>query len=82
MLRSLQRAGVRSSALVLPGRQSGAIEAARAMELFAAVAGAVTASAAPEHAEAEYVLLESGDAQRAMQPVIDLERRRARARMP
>lgn len=75
MLATLQRAGVRSSALVLPGRQSEAIEPAAAMELFAEVA---SAQPGPE----DWVLLESGDAQRAMQPVIERERRRARARMP
>lgn len=76
MLQTLRRAGARSSALVLPGRQNGAIEAAAAMELFAEVATQLRAE------EEEWVLLESGDAQRAMQPVIDRERRRARARMP
>jgi hypothetical protein len=72
MLRSMLRAGARTLALVLPGRQVGAIAPAAAMELFAvALAG---------HAEHEaLVLLESAEAQRDMQLVVERERRRARA---
>jgi hypothetical protein len=72
MLQTLHRAGARSLALVLPGRQIGAIAAVPAMELFALIAA--------RHADHdELVLLEPSDAQHDMQPVIERERRRARA---
>jgi hypothetical protein len=72
MLETLHRAGARTLALVLPGRQTGAIAATAAMELFAVIAA--------RHADHdEIVLLEPGEAQRDMQPVVERERRRARA---
>jgi hypothetical protein len=74
MLDTLARARVRTTALVLPGRNTGAIAAARAMELF------LPATARhPEHDE--LVLLETSEAQRQMEPVAERERRRARAQM-
>ena len=74
MLDTLTRARVRTSALVLPGRNTGALTPAHAMELLLATAGAH-----PEHDE--LVLLELHDAQRDMEPVVERERRRARAQL-
>jgi len=72
MLQTMQRAGARTLALVLPGRQIGAIAPAAAMELFAVIAAS--------HADHEaLVLLEPVEAQRDMQLVVERERRRARA---
>jgi len=74
MLSTLARARVRTTALVLPGRNTGAIAPARAMELFIAVTA--------RHVEHdELVLLETPEAQREMEPVALRERRRARAQL-
>ncbi len=72
MLDTLARARVRSTALVLPGRSAGQVAPARAMEAFVAVS-----SHREEHDE--LILLEAAAAQREMEPVLERERRRARA---
>jgi hypothetical protein len=74
MLDVLARARVRSTALVLPGRNVGCIGAEGAMEAFFGLA-----MHREEHDE--IVLLEPPDAQREMGAVIERERRRARAQM-
>lgn len=72
MLSTLDRARVRASAIALPGRALERLPAARAMELL--LAGVVA------HGEQDaLVVIEDGDAQRAMEPIIERERRRARA---
>jgi hypothetical protein len=74
MLDALARARVRSTALVLPGRNVGRIGASNAMEAFFALA-----MHREEHDE--IVLLEPLEAQREMGAVLERERRRARAQM-
>lgn len=72
MLRTLERAWVRSSVLTLPGRSLDRISPARAMELFIRVAS--------RHAGQDQVtLVESPEGARAMGPVLERERRRERA---
>ena len=72
MLRTLQAARVRSAALVLPGRHTDRIDAATAVEaLIAAIAAA--------ELHDDIVVIEPLEAQRAMEPVIERERRRTRA---
>lgn len=72
MLETLDRARVRASVLALPGRALDRIAAQRAMELFLAQAAA--------HPEQDQVtLIEDHDAQRAMTPVVEREKRRQRA---
>ncbi len=72
ILETLTRARVRASAVVLPGRSLGLIDPATAMESFLKVAG--------RHSEHDDVtLLESADAQKEMAPIVERERRRARA---
>lgn len=70
LLDTLTGAGVRSSALVLPGRALGLIRAADAMERFLAVV-----AAHPEHDEIS--LVEGPEAQREMEPVLLRARRAA-----
>jgi len=72
MLGTLTQARVRASVLVLPGRVLGLVTPVRAMELFLEVAGVH-----PEHDDV--TLVEESEAQRAMEPVVERERRRARA---
>jgi hypothetical protein len=72
MLHALTKARVRASVLVLPGRVLGLIGPVRAMEVFLEVA-----ASHPEHDDV--TLVEESDAQRAMEPVVERERRRARA---
>ena len=72
MLETLTEARVRASVLVLPGRVLGLIGPVRAMEIFLEVAATQT-----EHDDV--TLVEEADAQRAMEPVVERERRRARA---
>jgi len=72
MLTTLTRARVRASVVVLPGRALGLIAPVRAMEIFLRVA-----SGTEEHDE--ITLVEDAEAQRAMEPVVERERRRARA---
>jgi hypothetical protein len=74
MLATLARARVRTTALVLPGRSTRALSPARAMELMLETTG--------DHEDHdELVLLELHEAQREMEPVVERERRRARARL-
>jgi len=75
MLATLTQLGARSSAVVLPGRSGsahGLIDAAVAIETLLA-----TGVGYPDHDQVW--VLESRDAQRLMKPVVDRERRRARA---
>jgi len=72
MLTTLTRARVRASVVVLPGRALGLIPPVRAMEIFLRVAAGTE-----EHDE--ITLVEDADAQRSMEPVVERERRRARA---
>lgn len=72
MLETLDRARVRASVLALPGRSLGRITPQRAMELFL-----VQAAAHPE--QDQVTLIEDADAQRAMAPVVEREKRRLRA---
>lgn len=65
--------GVRSAAMVLPGRSTGALAPDAALEALVAAAGHATD---PD----ELVILESPEAQRIMAPIVDRERRRDRAR--
>jgi hypothetical protein len=73
MLDTLARARVRSTALMLPGRGAG-IAPAKAMESFVSLI-----MHRDEHDE--LILLESPDAQRELEPIIERERRRARAQL-
>jgi hypothetical protein len=71
-LTTLDRARVRASVVGLPGRSLERVPAQRAMELFLERAAA--------HPEQDQVtLIEDLDAQRAMAPVVERERRRVRA---
>ncbi len=72
MLRVLERAKVRTAALVLPGRNREGVSASAAMEAL------VSAAARVPH-EDELILLEPPAAQREMEPIVQRERRRARA---
>ncbi|MBK8169185.1 MAG: leucyl aminopeptidase [Sandaracinaceae bacterium] len=72
MLQTLTKSRVRASVIVLPGRALGRIAPARAMEIFLAIASS--------HAEHDKVtLVDDAEAERAMQPIVERERRRARA---
>jgi hypothetical protein len=64
---------VRTAALVLPGRAVGSVDPARAMDWF------LDESLAYTDRLDELTVLESHDAQRAMQPLVDRARRRALA---
>jgi hypothetical protein len=66
------RARVRAMALVLPGRSTGRVSATVAMENF------VLATAQRKEPD-EVVLIEPPEAQREMDPILQRERRRARA---
>jgi len=72
MLATLTAVRVRASALVLPGRSLARIAAVEAMEHFLAVA-----TDHPEHDE--ITLVEPAEAQKAMGPIVEKARRRARA---
>lgn len=72
MLDTLERARVRTTALVIPGRSARVIAAEPAMEAFIAVSAQRV-----EHDE--LILLEPSEGQREMEPVIERERRKARA---
>lgn len=72
MLDTLDRTKVRASVIALPGRVVGAISPEAAMRLFL--------RRASEHPEQDSTtLIEDAEAQRAMQPVVEQERRRERA---
>jgi hypothetical protein len=73
MLQTLAAVGVRTSAMVLPGRATDRIEPERAIEVFLQVAAA--------HEEHDVVIVvEPEEAQQRMAPVVERERRKARAR--
>jgi hypothetical protein len=74
MLDTLALARVRTSALVLPGRSVLAVPAADAFETF-------VRAALPREDHDELIVLEPHAAQREMEPVLERERRRARAEM-
>jgi len=70
MLDTAVAAGVRTTALVLPGRGTDLVSAAEAMVILVSVARA--------RAEIdELIVLEPADAQKSMEPVLERERRRA-----
>jgi len=72
MLTTLDRALVRTSVIALPGRTSARIEPSHAIKIFL--------GRAAQHPEQDRVtLIEPPDAQRAMMPVVERERRRERA---
>jgi hypothetical protein len=75
MLNTLSRAHVRTTALVLPGRSTHFIGAGAAMEAFV-----TNALHRDEHDE--IIVLEAAEAQKQMEPVVEHERRRARALLP
>jgi hypothetical protein len=70
MLDTAARAGVRTSAIVLPGRSTNLVGPAAAMELLVAVM-----RKRPEHDE--LIVIEPVEAQKHMEPVMERERRRA-----
>ena len=72
MLEVGTRARVRAMALVLPGRSTGRVSAASAIESF------VQATTARREQD-EVVLIETLEAQKEMDPILQRERRRARA---
>ena len=72
MLAAAVRARMRAMALVLPGRNTGCISAVTAMESF------VQATANSRDHD-EVVLIETLEAQKEMDPILQRERRRARA---
>lgn len=75
ILDTLARARVRSTALVLPGRNGARpIAPARAMEVF-------VACTLHRDDHDELILLEPLEAQREMEPVMERERRRARSEL-
>jgi hypothetical protein len=74
MLDTLARARVRTTALVLPGRSLQAVAAADAFETF-------VRAALHRDDHDELIVLEPYAAQREMEPVLERERRRARAEM-
>lgn len=73
MLETIVAARVRSAAIVLPGRDVAVIDADAAIE-------ALIAQEAVSEIRDDIVVIEPVEAQKAMQPVIERERRRARAR--
>jgi hypothetical protein len=68
----VSRAKVRTTAVVLPGRSTGRSAPVAAMESFVA-AGALHGN------QDEVILLETPNAQKEMAPIVQRERRRARA---
>lgn len=72
MLATFAQIGARSSALVLPGRSPASIDPGVAIESLLS-----TGTSFPDHDQVW--VLETLDAQRLMMPVVDRERRRARA---
>ena len=74
MLDTLARARVRTTALVLPGRSMHAVPAAEAFETF-------VRAALHRDDHDELIVLEPHPAQREMEPVLERERRRARAEL-
>ena len=74
ILQALTGARIRSAAIELPGRSIGAMGAADAMERFLRIARRFDELD-------ELILVEGPMAQRAMEPVLERERRRSRARI-
>jgi hypothetical protein len=72
MLEVGTRARVRAMAMVLPGRSTGRVSASSAMEGF-------VQAVARRRDQDEVVLIEPPEAQREMDPILQRERRRARA---
>ena len=72
MFATLQAAGVRRTALVLPGRQLGHLPAAAVMRVFLESIPSLSD-------QDELTVIEQPEAQREMAPVVEGERRRARA---
>lgn len=73
MLTTLTAARVRASVLVLPGRAQSLIGPAEAMERFLAIAS--------RHSEHDDVtLVEDAESQKTMEPVVESDKRRTRAR--
>jgi hypothetical protein len=72
MLDVVARAQVRASAIVLPGRGTQRVPAAEAMESF-------VRAVATRDTQDEVVLLEPLEAHKDMEPILQRERRRARA---
>lgn len=72
MLEAMGSTQARSLALVLPGRNTGCIDPATAMEALV--------EAGQGREDDELIVLEATDGQKAMEPVIERERRRRRAR--
>ena len=73
VLSTLGRAKVRTSAIVLPGRAEHLAQPGPSMAAFLEVA-----AGHPDHDEV--TLVDTPDAQREMEPVLEQERRRARSR--
>lgn len=72
MLATLTRARVRASVLVLPGRALGFVTSIVAMEAFLRIA--------EKHPELDAItIVEDAESQKAMLPIVERERRRARA---
>jgi hypothetical protein len=72
MLDTAIKAGVRTTALVLPGRGTDLVSPAAAMEIL------VSVSRARGEVD-ELIVLEPAEAQKSMEPVLERERRRAAA---
>lgn len=72
MLEVVARAQVRATAIVLPGRGTQRVPAAEAMESF-------VRAVAERDTQDEVVLLEPLEAHKDMEPILQRERRRARA---
>ena len=72
MLVTMMRVGARSSALVLPGRSPALLDPAVAVETLLSIGARY-----PDHDQVW--VLEGHEAQREMAPVVERERRRARA---
>lgn len=72
MLNTAIKAGVRTTALVLPGRGTDLVSPASAMEIL------VSVSRARSEVD-ELIVLEAPEAQKSMEPVLERERRRAAA---
>ena len=72
MLEVVTRAKVRTAAFVLPGRSVGKVAPVEAMEGF-------VAASLLRREQDEVILIEPHEAQREMEPIVQRERRRARA---
>jgi hypothetical protein len=72
MLDTAIKAGVRTTALVLPGRGTDLVSPAAAMEIL------VSVSRLRSEVD-ELIVLEPAEAQKSMEPVLERERRRAAA---